>query len=192
MKKSKQFKPLLIVLIGEKLAGKELVGKYLAKQHKFIHYRSSQVLVDILGRLGLPVTRENEVALVGGLRERFGGGVLAEALKIQVKHKKQQRVVIDGIRHPGELDILKLMPGFLLVYVTAPLDLRYQRALQRGEKIGETSFSLPDFKREEKLPTEIHIRPMARAARVTLVNGTTLADLYKQVEEKIVKRYLKS
>ncbi len=189
MSLSKKSKPCCIILIGEKLAGKELVGKYLAKQYKFIHYRSSQALVDILTRLGLPVTRENEVSLVGALRERFGGGVLAEALKVKLIHKKLWRVVIDGIRHPGELEVLKSMPGFLLVYVTAPLKLRYNRALQRGEKVGEMLFTLDDFKREEKLPTEIHIRTMARTAKVKLINDKTLSDLYKQVQEKIVRKY---
>jgi len=190
MSLAKSKKSVVIIFVGEKLSGKEIASRYLIKNYKFTGFRFSKILVDILGRLNLPVTRVNEANLIGGLRERFGGGVLAQSIKEEISSRKLKRVVIDGLRNPGELDILKKLSGFLLVYVTAPLDVRYRRALARGEKVGENSFTLDQFKHEEKLPTELFIKRMGKSARVKLVNDASLADLYKQIEEKIVKKYL--
>lgn len=183
-------KPIAIVFVGEKLAGKEVAARYLIKHHNFKGLRFSSIVVDLLDRLHLPITRVNEMNLMGGLRERFGGGVLAQVIKQEIEQNKFKRIVIDGARHPAELEILKKLPGFLLVYLTAPFELRYKRAVSRGEKVGESKFTLDDFKREEKLPTEVFIKQMGRKAKVKLVNAGPLTDLYEQIEEKIVKKYL--
>lgn len=182
-------KPLVVVFVGEKLSGKEEASRYLARQHRFVSFRFSQILVDILERLHLPVTRVNEMNLVGGLRERFGGGVLADVIKDEIKRRDLKRVVIDGLRHPGEYDALKAVPGFLLVYLTAPFELRYERARRRGEKVGEKDFTRQEFKREETLPTEIFIRGLGRRAKVKLVNDGSLKKLHQQIVEKIIKKY---
>jgi len=116
--------------------------------------------------------------------------VLAEVIKAEIARTWQRRVVIDGMRHPAELEVLKGLPGFLLVYLTAPLELRFRRARTRGEKVGERNFTVEQFKREEKLPTEVFIRGLGRRAKVRLINSGTLPELYKQIEEKIVKLYL--
>lgn len=185
--KSSKLKQLILVLVGEKLSGKEVTARYLAKKYGFKQFRFSKILDDILLELGLPTSRINEFNLVGALRERFGGGVLAEAIKSKIIKTRAKKVVIDGMRHPAELEALKLMSGFKLVYITAPLDIRYQRALQRGEKAGESKFSLADFKSEEKLSTELYINKMGRRANFKLVNNADLKDLYNQIEIKIIK-----
>ncbi len=181
---------MVVVFVGEKLAGKEVASHYLQRRHGFVSYRFSKILVDILDRLHLPVSRVNEVALVGGLRERFGGGVLAQVIAAEIKMRKQKRVVLDGMRHPAEFEALKKLPGFLLVYLTAPLELRFKRARARGEKVGERNFTLAEFKREESLPTEVFIRGLGRKAKVKLVNSSTLPELYQQIEDKVIKPYL--
>lgn len=186
----KKAHPVVVVLVGEKLSGKEEASRYLVRNYGFTSYRFSKALVDILERLHLPLLRAHEMNLAGALRERFGSGVLAEAIKAEIVKKKIKRVVIDGMRHPAEFEILKSIPGFLLVYLTAPLDIRYQRARKRGERVGEATFSRDEFKREEKWVTEIFIRRIGSRAAVKLVNDGSLAKLHKQIEEKIVKKYL--
>ncbi|MFA4818518.1 MAG: hypothetical protein WC621_01615 [Patescibacteria group bacterium] len=180
--------PVILVLVGEKLSGKEMSARYLVKKYGFVSYRFSRILTDILQRLRLPVSRVNEVQLVGGLREHFGGGVLAKVIKAEIEQHGFRRVVIDGLRHPSEYEVLKKLPGFKLVYLTAPLELRYQRAVARGEKVGESNFTLSQFKLEENLPTEIFIRALAKKAKVKLVNNGSLADLYQQIDKKIINR----
>ncbi|MBU1039390.1 hypothetical protein KKC17_04185 [Patescibacteria group bacterium] len=190
--KKESNKRIILVFVGEKLAGKEMSARYLIKKYGFKGYRFSKLLVDILRTLDLPVTRLNEANLVGALRERFGGGVLAQAIKNKLQLKKDARVVIDGLRHPIEYEILKSLAGFKLIYLTAPVEVRFKRAKSRSEKVGESKFSLADFKREEKLPTELFIRRLGKKADVKLVNDKDLIGLYRQIDEKIMgKKNLK-
>lgn len=183
-------KQSVVVFVGEKLAGKELAAQYLIKKHKFHGYHFSRILKDILQRLHLPVSRVNQMHLVGALRERFGGGVLAQVIKEDIKEHAYKRVVLDGLRHPAEYDLLKNLPGFILVYLTAPIQLRYQRAKKRKEKVGESRFNLADFKREEKFVTEIFISKLGRRAKVKIVNDGTVAQFYKKIQEQLIKKYL--
>lgn len=184
-------KKIIIVIVGEKLSGKEVISKYLARRYGFKSFRFSKILVDILNNLGLPILRVNETNLVEALRERFGGGVLAEAVKLKLAKTVGNKFVIDGLRHPGEYEILSKLPGFLLVYVTASLTTRFKRALTRGEKVGEDKFTIEQFKREENLPTEIYIKRLGRKARIKIINEGALGELYKQVDEKIIKKFNK-
>lgn len=183
-------KPMVVVITGEKLAGKEVAAQYFVRHYGFKHYNSSDILSNILRLLHLPISRVNHMNLVGSLRERFGGGVLAETVKKQIQEHKEKRAIFAGLRHPVEYDVLSKMPGFLLVYITAPLPVRFARAKARKEKAGESKFTLSDFKREEKLVTELFIQKLGKKAKVKLVNDGSLKDLYKQIEEKIVKNYL--
>ncbi|HBZ36483.1 MAG TPA: hypothetical protein DHS36_02915 [Candidatus Veblenbacteria bacterium] len=183
-------KQLVIVLVGEKLSGKELAAQYLIKKYNFHGYHFSRILTDILQRLHLPISRANQINLVSALRERFGGGVLAQAIKEDIKEHGYRRIVLDGMRHPAEFDLLRNLPGFLLVYLTAPLPLRYQRAKKRKEKVGESRFSLADFKREEKAVTEVFIGKLGRKAKVKIVNDGTVVDFYRKLNEQLVKKYL--
>ncbi|MDP3986065.1 MAG: AAA family ATPase [Candidatus Veblenbacteria bacterium] len=182
--------PVVVVFVGEKLSGKEQAAQYLVKKYGFHGYHFSRILTDILQRLHLPVSRMNQMHLVGALRERFGGGVLAEVIKQDILKHGYKRVVLDGLRHPAEYDALKVLPGFLLVYLTAPLNVRYQRARQRREKAGEHRLSLQDFKREEKLVTEVFISKLGHKAKVKVVNEGSLSELYHRLEEELVKPYL--
>ncbi len=179
---------MVLVFVGEKLAGKEVSARYLIRKYGFKGYRFSKLLVDILKVLQLPISRLNEANLVSALRERFGGGVLAQAIKTSIQSAKQARVVIDGLRHPAEYEALKVLPGFKLIYLTAPLEVRYRRAKLRGEKAGESKMNLSDFKREEKLPTELFIRRLGKKAAVKLINDGRLADLHKQIDQKIMNK----
>ncbi len=182
--------PLIVVLVGEPLSGKEVASQYLVQRYGFVGFRFSKILNDILGRLQLPVNRPNQTDLANALRERFGGGVLADVVLREIAAGSYPRVVIDGLRHPAEFESLRKLPGFVLVYLTAPLALRFARVKNRREKAGEHRFSLADFKRDEKLPNELFIQRLGRKAQVRLVNDKSLRDLHRQIEEQVIQPYL--
>ncbi|MFH1867182.1 MAG: hypothetical protein ABIJ81_03845 [Patescibacteria group bacterium] len=186
MKKNK-VKKIILVLVGEKLSGKEMVSRYLVKHYGFVSFRFSKILVDILKIINLPVTRVNEINLISGLRERFGAAILAEVIVEKIRRGIKRRVVIDGLRHPAEYDVLSKLPGFKLVYITAGLQTRFARAKARGEKVGETHFTLQQFKREEKMPTEIYIKRLGKRAQVKIINEGSLNNLYSEIKKKLSK-----
>jgi len=183
-----KFKPKIVVgLVGERLAGKGQVAQYLSKKFKFKVLTFSEPITKILAVLDLPNSRANLANMIGGIRERFGGDVLAETLLFEIMSKKYKKAVVDGIRHPAELERMQKVSNFILLYITASLKTRYQRALKRGQKAGESKQSYSEFKNESRLPTEVYIARMGKKAKVKLVNEGTLAQLYKEIDHNFAK-----
>ena len=108
MSKGSRIKQLIIVFVGEPVAGKEVASQYLVQKYNFVGFRFSKILNDILERLHLPVNRPNQTDLANGLRERFGGGVLADVVLREISAGGYRRIVIDGLRHPAEFDSLQI------------------------------------------------------------------------------------
>ena len=94
----------------------------------FIYHSLSDVLREDLERRGLPPTRENLIAIGNELRGTGGAGVLAE----RILPRLGARDVVDSIRNPAEVEVLRRLPGFILIGVDAPLELRFSRAVSRG------------------------------------------------------------
>lgn len=174
--------PYIIGLVGEKLSGKGTVSDYLQEKYSAKHYRFSKILEDICERLYLPNTRENMIDVALSLRDKFGNEILAHVLKKDIEEEKPEYAVIDGIRYWEEYNILKNLEGFVFIYVTAPMEKRYERVKSRGEKQGEENLSFEDFKEQEQGPTEKMISELAQEARYTINNNGSLEDLYKEIE----------
>jgi len=59
---------------------------------------------------------------------------LARRLFEAIKEQKRDRVVIEGIRNPAEIEFLKKNKNFILIGVKANRKLRFQRLLSRGKE----------------------------------------------------------
>lgn len=92
---------------------------------------------------GRPHTRDNLIAVGVQLRARGGPGALAERILPALKG----RAVVDSIRNPGEVAVLRALPRFALIGVDAPLPLRFERSLRRGRAGDGTT--LEEFARKE-------------------------------------------
>ena len=118
---------MIIGLTGPNAAGKGEVAAYLVSRG-YAYHSLSDVLREDLERAGLPPTRENLIARGNELRAGRGSGVLAEMILGRlVGHD-----VVDSIRNPAEVDVLRRLPGFTLLGVDAPIQVRFGRAVQRG------------------------------------------------------------
>ncbi len=122
---------MLIGLTGPNAAGKGAVAKYLTKQG-FTCLSLSDVLREELSGRGQQIEREALVALGNEFRERSGPGVLAE--KILERIIAGRSYVIDSIRHPAEVEVLKRRTDFHLVRVNAPVRVRFERTRRRGRE----------------------------------------------------------
>ena len=178
---------IIIGLVGEKGSGKGTVAEYFKKNYQARIYRFSKILNDILDRLYLPKSRENQINLFLTLKEKFGSEVLANILKKDIENDKNALIVADGIRRWPELELLSQLPNFYLIYVTADIKKRFERSRLRGEKEGESSMTFADFKKEEKKPTEIEIANIGKEAFFKINNDKTFDKLFKQIENIIKK-----
>jgi dephospho-CoA kinase len=170
-----------IGLVGEKLAGKDTVANYLVESHGAFHVRFTHVLDEILTALDLPVSRRNEIDLGLGLRKVFGDGVLGQAVVKRAQASEKDLVVINGIR----MDEMKNMQeiGAKVIYITAPLEVRYERYKTRHEKADDGVMSFEQFKEQEQEPTEIGIPELGKQADFKIENAGTVEELQEKVEE---------
>jgi dephospho-CoA kinase len=173
---------MVIGFTGPKLSGKGTAAKYLVEKYNAKTYSMSGILTDIAKRLHLENSRANLIAIATGLRGEFGKDILAKTLFQDILDAKDTIAVIDGIRMQAEVDIFSKLPGFQLIYVDAPLEIRFGRAKNRGEKVGESTMSLEDFKKEEGAQTEVEILSLKeRAAHI--LNASDVSTFHAQLDQ---------
>lgn len=182
---------MIFGLTGEKLAGKGTAAEYLRQKYEAKKYRFSQIIDDLLARLYLPNSRDNEITIIQALREKFGIEILAHVLKKDIEKDQPKLGVIDGIRFWEEVRILKTLPDFVLVYLSAPLEQRFDRCLKRGEKADDSTMTLDKFKATETAPTERFIPEIGATAQEKIDNNGTLEEFYQKIDQLCQKYCLK-
>jgi dephospho-CoA kinase len=136
----------------------------------------SDVVRDEATALGLEHSRENLIAVGVRLRVQGGPGVLAS----RIRERLQARSVVDSIRGPAEVAVLRSLPGFVLLGIEAPIELRFARSQRRG-RIGDGD-TIEDFRRNEETEnaaseTGQQLRRTFALADGVVMNDGTLDDL---------------
>ena len=175
---------MIIGLTGKNGSGKGEVAAYL-KERSFELASLSDALRDELKRRGLASSRENLIAVGNELRARYGPGVLAERILAALAEHRHH--VVDSIRNPGEVEVLRRRPDFKLLCVRAPLALRFQRSQARG-RLGDGA-TLEAFARleEEELdrgaPERQRLDRVEELADAVIENDGTLEQLHQRLGE---------
>ena len=171
---------LVIGLVGHIGSGKTAVSEYLQEKYGAKEHRFSQILMDILDRLNLPHERAHLQNLGKSLRAELGPDVIVNAFKHDLEKDASEMLIVDGIRYENEVEMLKEKGG-QLIFVTASPEVRYKRAVARGEK-GEAMITYEQFLESEKAETEKHIEMIKDSADYIIDNSGTLDELYKKVD----------
>lgn len=190
MKIMKKNNKLVLGLIGEKGGGKGTVAKYLIEKYGADHFVTSDFLKEIMNCLYIPETRENLIKLAMVLKNGLRQSILMDALIKKVAKSKSKIVIADGIRMDGDIEPFqkKFGKNFKLVYVTAPVKVRFERTKKRKEKVGEDKTTFKQFLKEEKAPTEAVIHKIGETADVSINNGGSVENTCKQID-KFIKKY---
>jgi len=118
---------LVLGLTGPNASGKGEIATYLAGRGFTLHSLSDVVREEAAAR-GLRPEREHLIRIGNLLRDEHGPGVLAERILLRLTG----RDVVDSIRNPAEVAVLRRLPHFILAGVRAPLEVRFHRSLQRA------------------------------------------------------------
>ena len=180
---------IIFGILGEKLAGKDTVANYLEDKYGAEHIKASQILDELLFVLSIPVTRRNEIDAGRGMESVFGSTVIGQAIVARVLKSQKHIIVINGLRIKNQFEDAKAM-GSVIVYITAPPELRYKRSLERisENKDGQPSFQ--EFLHQDTEWTEKNIPVFGKQANYKIENTGSLEDLYKEID-RIIKLHVK-
>ncbi len=157
---------MIIGLTGRNGAGKGTVADWF-RQRGFEYASLSDVIRADLRERGLDITRDHLITGGRRLRHDGGPGVLAERILGRIEANVD--FVVDSIRNPAEVDVLRTRPEFVLLEVAADELTRYQRMVSRARSGDATSFE--QFQRQEHAELQ-----SADSAAQQLVATAAMAD----------------
>ena len=119
---------VMIGITGTLCSGKGTLTEYF-KEMGFETISLSDILRDEARLNNIELTRENLQKLGNLIREKHGAGALA-ILALE-KMKDKENFIVESIRNPGEVEVLKKERKFYLITVDAPREIRIERLLRR-------------------------------------------------------------
>lgn len=178
---------MVIGLTGANGSGKTTLANHLRAKGFYYHSLSDEIRAE-LEASGTPPTRENLIEKGNWLRRNFGPGVLAA--RTMRRLQPDRNYVVDSIRHPREIETLRGLPRFFLLHVEAPVELRYQRAVARGDPRRPSSYeqfvALEQRERSGGDAEGQNLDACAALADATIINDGELEPFLARAEERIL------
>jgi len=180
-------KKVILGFVGEIASGKDTAVDYLTKEHNATQYKFSGILRDILNRLHLEIIRENLQKLSQILRENFTQDILSKVIAYDVNQDENNVVIVNGIRRHSDIIYLKNLPNFYIIHITADMDKRYERIIQRSENKDDQNKTFEQFQQEHEAEAELEIINIAKEAKYKIDNNGDFKNLYQQLDDLIKK-----
>ena len=174
---------IVIGIAGNIGSGKGTMTKYLVEKYGAKQMRYSKILTDILERLYLDNERKNLAGLAEALRNAFGGDILSKVLEKDIQNYQAEFIVFDGIRKKAELNYFKnKIDNFFFIFVDVPIEVAYERLIQRGEKTDDNSKTFEEFKKDQLRPADRDVPSLKQYADFVIDNSGDLTDAYQQAD----------
>jgi dCMP deaminase len=177
---------MIIGLTGKNGSGKTAVSDYL-KSRGFEYHSLSDEIREEIRRRGLEITREVLIDVGNELREKFGPGVLAE--RVLRNLGTGYNYVVDSIRNPYEVEVLRSRSDFTMLAVEADQSVRFERSIKRGRE--NAARTLEQFIREEKReldsdnPANQQLHATREKADLVIANDGTLEELHRKLDQML-------
>ena len=178
---------MLYGLSGTFASGKDTLAEWL-EHNGFTHVSTSDIVREGAQKEYNSTDRKYLFEYANKIRKELGAGIFVEQALAQTI--ALDKVVISGIRSVGEVEALKEAGG-VLVFVDAPVELRYERAHKRARD--EEVESLESFKKSEqkelsKSPDnkdEQNIGAVGNLADITLQNDADLGTFFAEASASL-------
>jgi dephospho-CoA kinase len=176
----------IIGITGTLGAGKGTIVDYLLKRKGFVHYSVRAFLTEEIERQGLAVNRDSMVVVANRLRAEMGAGYIAEQLYERALASGGD-CIIESLRTPGEVELLRRKGNFVLFAVDADPAIRYDRIKARNSETDQISYEIfLENERREMLsldPNHQNLQKCIEMADHVFVNNRSPEDLFTEVEK---------
>ena len=170
-------------LAGTFASGKDTLAEWL-EHNGFFHVSTSDIVRDGAQDKYGSTDRKFLFEYANETRQKDGAGVLVDmALGMAIGNSQ---VAISGIRSVGEVESLKAAGG-ILVFVDAPINIRYERAHKRGRDEETVSFEAFKASEEKELnkpkdssKAKQNIGVVREMADVLLINDADLGTFFAE------------
>ena len=178
---------IIISVAGHPSSGKDTVAEYIAEHYDFFNWSGGDALRKYIreNNLGEP-TREKLSELSIKLRKERGPDFLTRI----AFETKTPRLLISGTRTVAEAESIKKHKG-ILIAVTAPRALRYERARERGRVGDDVSFeqfsAIEEKEASGKDPSAHNVDGVISMADYVIENTGTLLELHAKTDALMQK-----
>ncbi|NQU45216.1 AAA family ATPase [bacterium] len=120
---------MIVGVTGFFCAGKDTFAEFVMRKG-FKHVSLSDMIREEIQARGEEITIERLTATGNELRAKFGPQVLAQRAIAALP--RYGNAVVTSIRHSAEVEMLHTRRDFVMTFIDAPMEVRYQRSIQRG------------------------------------------------------------
>ncbi|MCF8234909.1 MAG: AAA family ATPase [Bacteroidales bacterium] len=181
---------ITIGITGTLGAGKGTIVEYLVGKKRFRHYSVRGFLTEEIRKRGMPLNRDSMTHLANELRALHGPSFIADELYREAS-EADVNSVIESIRTPGEVELLRSKKNFYLFAVDADPEKRYKRITLRNSETDSISYEtfLANEKREMQSedPNKQNLKKCIYMADFVFTNNGTKEELFDQVEKALIK-----
>jgi len=183
---------MIVGISGSFSSGKDTLAKHLEEKYGFMSISTGDIVREIAmaerGSAERPILHE----VADELRHKYGGGILVERALDRYHNsiRNYAGVAITGIRSLGEAKAIKALGG-TLVFVDAPIEMRYKRMLSR-QRDDETKTTLQEFTLREETElksgasdADFNLLEIEKIADVPVINMTSPEDFFKAADKAL-------
>jgi dephospho-CoA kinase len=188
----------IIGIAGTDGSGKDSLGHFLRDEFGWYFISITDLLRAEAAKRGLELSRAILKQISAEWRQKEGLGVLINhAVKeYESLSKKYNGLCMASLRNPGEVDRVHELGG-KVVWLDAPIKLRYQRAITRN-KGTEDQVSFEEFKKEEAEQmhgdheTALSLSAVKAKADIFITNDSNDFAEFKRRSKHALAEYLKA
>lgn len=176
---------ILIGITGTLGAGKGTIVDCL-KERGFVHYSVRDFLVKEIEKRGLEINRDSMTAVANSLRKEHGADYIVRCIEEEAL-SKGANCVIESIRNPKEVELLRKNGNFYLFSVDADLKKRYERIKLRKSSTDNVDFDTFVANEQREMSSsgenEQNIGSCMKMADYAFLNNSDVEALKRLVDE---------